>query len=135
MFRSEDGGDTWQAIENGLPSGFGFPIVRASGDGALYAVPLESDESRIPIHGQFRVYRTRDGGASWQPLTDGLPQEHAYMGVLRRALSVDDQDPCGVYVGTTSGDVYTSADGGDHWQPLPVRFPRILSVDAFVETG
>jgi len=134
MYRTRDGGDGWEKIENGLPSGFGFPIALAAKTRSLFCVPLESDEYRMPVEGKMRVFRSRDGGGSWQPLSKGLPQEHAYMGVLRGSMAVDDLDPCGVYFGTTSGTVFASADGGDSWAALPGTFPRILSVEAFVES-
>ena len=133
MFRTDDGGDSWHAIESGLPSGFGFPIVMDSRTKALFAFPLESDEYRIPVGGKFCVYRSDNSGESWQPLTRGLPQENAYMGVLRGAMATDSLDPCGVYVGSTSGTVHISSDRGDSWQTLPCTLPRVLSVRVFEE--
>ncbi|MEE8218756.1 MAG: exo-alpha-sialidase [Vicinamibacteria bacterium] len=133
MFRTRDGGETWERIESGLASWFGFPIAMDRGTRTLYVVPLESDEYRIPPDGRFRVFRSRDGGDSWQALEKGLPQEHAYMGVLRAALAVDHLDPCGVYLGSTAGTVYISADAGDSWSQIPATFPRILSVSVFVD--
>ncbi len=133
MFRTRDGGAGWERIENGLPSSFGFPLVIDGRTKTLYASMLESDEYRMPVDGALRVHRSRDGGDSWEPLTKGLPQEHAYTAVLRSAMSTDHLDPCGVYFGTTAGDVYVSADGGDSWRALPCRLPRVLTVEAFVE--
>ena len=133
MFRTRDGGESWQRIENGLGSWFGFPIAMDRRTKTLYVVPLESDEYRIPKDGKFRVFRSRDGGDSWDPLSKGLPQEHAYMGVLRGAMDVDHLDPCGVYLGTTSGSVHISSDGGDSWAQLPCTLPRVMSVSVFTD--
>jgi photosystem II stability/assembly factor-like uncharacterized protein len=99
VFRTTDGGDHWERIQNGLESGFGFPMVLDARTRSLYIVPLESDEYRIPSAGRFRVFRSTNGGDSWEPLMRGLPQQNAYFGVLRGALDVDNLDPCGVYVG------------------------------------
>lgn len=131
MYVTRNGGDTWESAENGLSSGFGFPIAIDRSSGRLYAVPLEADEFRIPPGGALRVFRSGDRGASWEPLTSGLPQSHAYMGVLRGALETDSLDPCGVYFGTTSGTVHFSADGGDSWRTMPCVLPRVLSVSVF----
>jgi hypothetical protein len=133
MYRSSDGGDSWERIEEGLPSGFGFPLVMDRRTKTLFAFPLKSDEYRFPIDGRFRVYRSRDEGGSWQVLEDGLPREHAYMGVLRGAMATDSLDPCGVYVGSTAGTLHVSPDGGDSWRTLPYVLPRILSVEAYPE--
>ncbi|QDU62601.1 BNR/Asp-box repeat protein [Planctomycetes bacterium Pan216] len=133
MFRSRDAGDTWERNEEGLPSGFGFPIALDRTTRHLFAVPLKSDEYRFPADGHFRVYRSRDRGDTWEPLANGLPSEHCYAGVLRGALAVDHLDPCGVYVGTTSGSVHLSGDGGDSWRTLPCTLPRILCVEAFAD--
>ena len=133
MYVTRNGGDTWESSEQGLSSGFGFPIAVDRTSGRIFAVPLESDEFRMPSGGALRVYRSADRGASWQPLTTGLPQSHAYMGVLRGALATDSLDPCGVYLGTTSGTVHFSVDGGDSWRSLPCVLPRVLSLSVFVE--
>ena len=133
MFRSRDGGESWDSIETGLPSGFGFPLVRDRNTKTLYSFPLESDEYRLPMEGRVRIYRSRDDGDSWEATCAGLPQEHAYEGCLRSAMALDHLDPPGVYVGTTASHVYASADGGDSWTQQPCVLPRILAVEAFVE--
>jgi len=132
MYRTRDGGDSWERTENGLSSGFGFPIVIDPKTKALFAVPLESDEYRFPPGGRLRVYRSLTCGDSWEPLGRGLPEEHAYALVLRGAMAVDGLDPAGVYFGTTAGGLYASRDGGQTWQALPVTLPRVLCVTAFV---
>lgn len=131
MFRSSDGGDTWERIEDGLGSWFGFPLVRDRRTGSLYDVPLESDEYRMPTDGALAVYRSRDDGDTWEGLRNGLPQEHAYMGVLRSALALDHRDPCGLVFGTTSGTIFVSSDAGESWRGLPWTLPRILSVELY----
>ena len=131
MFRSTDGGEHWERIEEGLGSWFGFPIARDPRTGALYDVPLESDEYRLPAGGALRVYRSLDDGDSWHALENGLPQRECYAGVLRGGLALDRCDPCGVYLGTTSGSVYVSADGGESFQALGCSLPRILSVEVY----
>lgn len=133
MYRTRDGGDSWQKIETGLPSSFGFPLGLDPRTKALFAVPLESDEYRMPPEGRLRVYRSVNGGESWEPLSRGLPPAHAYPVVLRKALAVDGLDPAGVYVGTTSGTLHASRDRGETWETLPVMLSRILCVAAFVE--
>jgi len=132
VFRSSDGARTWVDVTEGLPSFHGFPIAvtRRSPD-AAFVVPLAFggmyNNFRV-CDGQFTVYRTRDGGASWQALTKGLPGPHDYQSVYREALDTDGADPEGVYVGTSNGEVFASIDGGDHWQRLPGTLPPILSV-------
>lgn len=139
MYLTRDGGDSWQSIEGGLPIGelsgglrcaYGFPIAFDPGSGSAFAVPLTGDNFRYPPDGRLRVYRTRDQGASWAPNASGLPDD-CYASVLRGALAVDELDPCGVYVGTTAGNVYVSRDGGETWMLLPVTLPKVLSVVAF----
>ncbi len=132
MFRTRNGGDSWERIENGLPSGYGFPLVMDRRTRALYCIPMESDEGRMPPGGKLRVYRSRNGGAAWEPLSKGLP-ENAWMGVLRGGVAADQLDPCGLYVGTTAGTVHVSRDAGESWRTLPCTLPRVLSVAAFVE--
>ncbi len=133
MFRTRNGGDSWERIENGLPSRFGFPLAIDRRTRALFAVPLESDERRLPVEGKLRVYRSRNGGDSWEPLSRGLPQKDSYGTVLRSALATDSLEPCGIVFGTTAGTVHASDDGGESWQTLPCTLPRVLSVTTFVE--
>lgn len=133
MYRTRDGADTWEPIENGLPSGFGFPLAIDRRSGAVYAFPLESDEYRMPPDGRARVYRSSDRGESWRPLANGLPQDHAYLTVLRRSMVADSLEECGVYFGTTSGQVFFTRDEGEHWGRLPADFPRIHCLEVFVD--
>lgn len=133
MYRSTDGGDHWERNENGLPSAFGFPVVIDPGGRALFAVPQESDEHRVPAGGALRVFRSADRGDSWRSASAGLPSANAWGTVLRGAMCVDDLDPGGVYVGTTAGTVHASADLGENWINLPVHFPRILHMSAWSE--
>jgi hypothetical protein len=133
VFRTRDGGDSWERIEKGLPSRFGFPIAIDRRTKSLFLAPLEADQYRIPAGGKLRVFRSRDEGDSWEPLGKGLPSEHAYAGVLRSSLVADSLDPCGLYLGTTSGTLHASADGGESWRTLPGLLPRVLTVAVFVE--
>jgi hypothetical protein len=133
MFRTRDGGDHWENIENGLYSGFGFPLAQDPSTRRLFAVPLESDEYRIPEDGKLRVFKSDNGGDSWEAVTAGLPQQNAYIGVLRGAFDVDGLNPCGAYFGTTSGQIYASVDNGDSWHLLPGALPRIQCVTAFTD--
>lgn len=133
MFRSTDGGESWQRNETGLSSWFGFPIAMDRNAKTLYCVPLESDEYRMPPKGKLEVFRSTDRGDTWQSASNGLPAENAYTGVLRGAMDVDHQNPCGVYFGTTSGEVYISNDNGDTWSKLPATLPRVMSVQALVD--
>ncbi|MCB1740583.1 MAG: exo-alpha-sialidase [Gammaproteobacteria bacterium] len=131
VMRSDDGGDSWFEVSGDLPSDFGFPIeVNANEPDTVYVVPLTSDMERFPIEGRLRVYRSRSGGHEWEPLTRGLPQQDCYVNVLRDAMSVDRLDPCGIYFGTTGGQVYGSADGGDHWRTIVRDLPPVVSVEA-----
>src|SRR3990170_3856962 len=134
VFRSDDSGATWVDVTEGLPSFHGFPIAVTHRDpDAAYVVPLDygQDNFRVSL-GQFAVYRTRDSGKTWEPLTNGLPGPHDYQSVYREGLDTDGLDPEGVYVGTSNGQVYASADGGDRWQELPGRLPPVLSVTCAV---
>jgi photosystem II stability/assembly factor-like uncharacterized protein len=133
VMRSDDAGDSWQKVSGNLPSDFGFPIaVHAHEPETVYVVPIESDSEHIPPEGKLRVYRSRTGGNEWEPLTSGLPQNHGYVNVLRDAMAVDSLDPCGIYFGTTGGQVYASADAGDNWTPIVRDLPAVLSVEAQV---
>jgi photosystem II stability/assembly factor-like uncharacterized protein len=130
VMRSDDAGDSWREISGNLPSDFGFPIqIHAHEPDTIYVVPIKSDSEHFPPDGKLRVYRSRTGGESWEALTRGLPQEHCYVNVLRDAMAVDTLDSCGVYFGTTGGDVYASADSGDSWAPIVRDLPAVLSVE------
>jgi hypothetical protein len=128
--RSDNAGDLWHEISGNLPSDFGFPIgVHAHEPDTVYVVPITSDSVHVPPDGRLRVYRSRTGGGEWEPLTRGLPQEHCYVNVLRDAMAVDRLDDCGVYFGTTGGQVYCSPDGGDSWETVVRDLPAVLSVE------
>jgi photosystem II stability/assembly factor-like uncharacterized protein len=130
VMRSDDAGDTWREISGNLPSDFGFPIaVHAQEPDTIYVVPIKSDSEHFPPEGKLRVYRSRSGGDEWEPLTTGLPQSDCYVNVLRDAMAVDALEPCGLYFGTTGGQVYASADEGDSWTPIVRDLPRVLSVE------
>ena len=130
VLRSDDAGESWHEISGNLPSDFGFPIVvHAHEPETVYVVPIKSDSEHYPPEGKLRVYRSRTGGNEWEGLTKGLPQEHCYVNILRDAMAVDSLDPCGVYVGTTGGQVYASADSGDSWTPIVRDLPPVLSVE------
>jgi photosystem II stability/assembly factor-like uncharacterized protein len=129
VMRSDDGGENWYDIGGNLPTDFGFPIdVHAHDPDTVYVVPITSDSEHFPPEGKLRVYRSRTGGNEWEQLTDGLPQQHCYVNVLRDAMAVDSLDECGVYFGTTGGQVYASDDAGDHWRPIVRDLPPVLSV-------
>ena len=133
VMRSDDAGDMWHEVSGNLASDFGFPIaVHAHEPETIYVVPIKSDSEHFPPEGKLRVYRSRNGGNEWEALTDGLPQSDCYVNVLRDAMSVDTLDPCGVYFGTTGGQVYASPDGGDSWSPIVRDLPKVLSVEAQV---
>ena len=131
VMRSDDSGDSWQEVSGDLPSDFGFVVdVHAHEPETVYVVPILSDSLHYPPDGKLRVYRSRSGGNEWEALTKGLPQKDCYVNVLRDAMSVDTLDPCGVYFGTTGGQVYASADAGDSWAPIVHDLPAVLSVEA-----
>ncbi|MEE8601300.1 WD40/YVTN/BNR-like repeat-containing protein [Euzebya tangerina] len=131
VLRTDDAGDHWREVSGNLPSDFGFPIeVDPNDPETIFVVPILSDSEHYPPDGKMRVARSRTGGDQWELLTEGLPQAHAYGNILRDAMSLDAEDPCGIYVGTTDGVVYASDDGGDHWAPIVEHLPRILSVEA-----
>ena len=130
VMRSDDGGDSWREISGNLPSDFGFPIaVHAHEPETIYVVPIKSDSLHYPPEGKLRVYRSRSGGNEWQALTKGLPQKNCYVNILRDAMAVDTLEPCGIYFGTTGGQVYASADAGDSWAPIARDLPAVLSVE------
>ena len=133
VMRSNNGGDSWEEVSGNLPTDFGFAIdVHAHEPETIFVVPIKSDSEHFPLDGKLRVFRSRSGGNEWEPLTRGLPQRDCYVNVLRDAMSVDTLDPCGIYFGTTGGQVYGSADGGESWTPIVRDLPAVLSVEAQV---
>ena len=134
MYRSEDGAKSWESIEAGLPSTFGFPAAAHPRDpDTLYLIPLNGDVlGRYVPDAKAAVWRTRDRGDTWEALRDGLPQENAYIGVLRQALATDPLEPAGVYFGTSSGALYASADEGESWTCIAEHLPTISSVETLV---
>jgi hypothetical protein len=130
IMRSDDAGDSWREVSGNLPSDFGFPIaVHAHEPETIYVVPIKSDSEHYPPDARLRVYRSRTGGNEWEALTKGLPQQNCYVNVLRDAMAVDRLDSCGVYFGTTGGQVYVSPDGGDSWNTIVRDLPSVLSVE------
>ena len=130
VMRSDDAGESWHEVSGNLPTDFGFAIdVHAHEPETLYVVPITSDSLHFPPEGKLRVYRSRSGGNEWEPLSKGLPQQDCYVNVLRDAMAVDSLDKCGVYFGTTGGQVYCSPDAGDNWQPIVRDLPAVLSVE------
>ncbi|MEA2505815.1 MAG: hypothetical protein QOH48_433 [Actinomycetota bacterium] len=130
VMRSDDAAESWQEVSGNLPTDFGFAIdVHAHEPETIYVVPIKSDSEHYPPDGKLRVYRSRSGGNEWEALTEGLPQKDCYVNVLRDAMAVDSLDSCGVYFGTTGGQVYASADAGDTWAPIVRDLPAVLSVE------
>jgi len=130
VMRSDDAGESWHEISGNLPTDFGFPIdVHRHEPDTIYVVPIKSDSLHYPPDGKLRVYRSRTGGNEWEALTKGLPQRDCYVNVLRDAMTVDSLDSCGVYFGTTGGQVYASANGGDSWEPIVRDLPAVFSVE------
>ena len=130
VMRSDDAGDSWREVSGNLPTDFGFVIdVHAHEPETVYVVPIKSDGEHFPPEGKLRVYRSRTGGGEWEALTKGLPQKDCYVNVLRDAMTVDSLDPCGIYFGTTGGQVYGSADGGESWEAIVRDLPAVLSVE------
>ena len=130
VLRTDDAGDSWREVSGDLPTDFGFVIdVHAHEPETIYVVPIKSDSEHYPMDGKLRVYRSRSGGNEWEALTNGLPQENCYVNVLRDAMAIDSLDSCGVYFGTTGGQVYGSADSGDTWAPIVRDLPPVLSVE------
>jgi photosystem II stability/assembly factor-like uncharacterized protein len=130
VMRSDDAGDSWHEVSGNLPTDFGFVIdVNANEPDTIYVVPIKSDAEHFPPEGKLRVYRSRTGGNEWEALTNGLPQSNCYVNVFRDAMAVDSLDKCGVYFGTTGGQVYASSDAGDSWTPIVRDLPAVLSVE------
>ena len=130
VMRSENGGDSWQEISGNLPTDFGFVIdVHAHEPNTIYVVPIKSDSEHFPLDGKLQVFRSKTGGNDWEPLTKGLPQSNCYVNVLRDAMAVDSLDSCGLYFGTTGGQVYASADAGNTWMPIVHDLPAVYSVE------
>jgi hypothetical protein len=133
VLRTDDAGGRWREVSGDLPSDFGFPIaVHAHEPETIYVVPIKSDSEHYPPEGRLRVYRSRTGGDEWEALTKGLPQANCYVNVYRDAMAVDTLDECGIYFGTTGGQVYGSADSGDSWTPIVRDLPAVLSVEVQV---
>jgi photosystem II stability/assembly factor-like uncharacterized protein len=130
VMRTDNGGDSWREVSGDLPTDFGFAIdVHAHEPETIYVVPIKSDSEHYPPEGKLRVYRSRSGGDEWEPLAKGLPQQDCYVNVLRDAMAVDSLDSCGLYFGTTGGQVYSSKDAGDSWAPIVRDLPAVLSVE------
>ncbi|MBN9611459.1 MAG: hypothetical protein BGO26_17510 [Actinobacteria bacterium 69-20] len=130
VMRTDDAGENWYEVSGDLPTDFGFAVqVHAHEPETVYVVPITSDEFHVAFEGKLRVYRSRSGGGEWEPLTTGLPQRDCYVDVLRDAMAVDSLESCGVYFGTTGGQVYASADSGNTWQPIVRDLPSVLSVE------
>ena len=130
IMRSDDAGDQWTKVSGNLPTDFGFVIdVHAHEPETIFVVPIKSDSEHFPLDGRLRVYRSRTGGNEWEPLAKGLPEKDCYVNVLREAMAVDTLDSCGVYFGTTGGQVYASPDGGDSWSAIVRDLPPVLSVE------
>jgi photosystem II stability/assembly factor-like uncharacterized protein len=130
VMRTDNAGELWHEVSGNLPSDFGFPIsVHAHEPETIYVVPIKSDSEHVPPDGKLRVYRSKSGGNEWEALTNGLPQENCYVNVLRDAMAVDSLDSCGIYFGTTGGQVYASNDSGDSWTPIVRDLPSVMSVE------
>jgi photosystem II stability/assembly factor-like uncharacterized protein len=130
IMRSDDAGDSWREVSGNLPTDFGFPIdIHAHEPDTIYVVPIKSDSEHFPLDGKLRVYRSRTGGNEWEELTNGLPQKDCYVNVLRDAMAVDSLDKCGIYFGTTGGQVYVSANSGDSRAPIVHDLPAVVSVE------
>lgn len=130
VMRTDDAGENWNLISGNLPTDFGFPIdVHAHEPNTVYVVPITSDSEHFVPEGKLRVYRSRVGGTDWEALTNGLPQKDCYVNVLRDAMAVDQLDSCGIYFGTSGGQVYCSPDSGDHWKAIVRDLPPVVAVE------
>ena len=130
VMRSDDAGNLWKEVSGNLPTDFGFVIdVHAHEPETIYVVPIKSDSEHFPLDGKLRVYRSKTGGNEWEELSKGLPERDCYVNVLRDAMSIDSLDECGIYFGTTGGQVYVSPDAGDTWSPIVRDLPAVLSVE------
>jgi photosystem II stability/assembly factor-like uncharacterized protein len=130
VMRTDNSGDQWREVSGNLPTDFGFPIdVHAHEPETIFVVPIKSDSEHFPLDGKLRVYRSKSGGDEWEPLTKGLPQKNCYVNVLRDSMSIDQLEPCGIYFGTTGGQVYCSANGGDAWSAIVRDLPPVYSVE------
>ncbi|MGD9644548.1 MAG: WD40/YVTN/BNR-like repeat-containing protein [Pirellulales bacterium] len=130
VMRSDNSGDLWTEVSGNLPTDFGFVIdVHAHEPETIYVVPIKSDAEHFPLDGKLQVFRSRTGGNTWEALTKGLPQANCYVNVLRDAMAVDSLDQCGVYFGTTGGQVYASPDAGDNWTAIVRDLPAVVSVE------
>ncbi len=130
VMRTDNAGELWTEVSGNLPSDFGFPVVvHAHEPETIYVVPILSDSYHYPPEGKLRVYRSRSGGNEWEALTEGLPQENCYVNILRDAMSIDTLSECGIYFGTTGGQVYASADSGDTWKAIVHDLPKVLSIE------
>jgi hypothetical protein len=130
VMRTSNAGAEWEKVSGNLPTDFGFVIdVHAHEPETIYVVPIKSDSEHFPLDGKLQVFRSRTGGNEWECLTKGLPQENCYVNVLREAMDIDAMDECGVYFGTTGGQVYCSPDGGDNWSAIVHDLPGVLSVE------
>ena len=130
VMRTDDAGENWREVSGNLPTDFGFVVdVHAHEPETIYVVPIKSDSEHFPIEGKLQVYRSKTGGNEWECLTNGLPQSNCYVNVLRDAMAIDSLDKCGVYFGTTGGQVYCSPDGGESWSAIVHDLPAVLSVE------
>ena len=130
VLRTDNAGENWTEVSGNLPTDFGFPIdVHAHEPETIFVVPIKSDSEHYPPEGKLRVYRSKTGGNDWEPLTRGLPQQDCFVNVLRDAMCVDQLDPCGIYFGTTGGQIYCSPDGGNSWTPIVHDLPAVYSVE------
>jgi hypothetical protein len=130
VLRTDNAGALWREVSGNLPTDFGFVIdVHAHQPETIYVVPIKSDSEHYPMDGKLQVFRSRTGGDEWEALTNGLPQSDCYVNILRDAMAVDSLDDCGIYFGTTGGQVYVSPNGGDSWAPIVRDLPAVLSVE------